>query len=56
MAFLGNQAFTGHAGELTYKFSGAKTIVSGDFNGDGAADFQIVLKGHIALSHGDFIL
>jgi serralysin len=52
--FLGNGAFTGKAGELNYKFVGsganAKTIISGDQNGDGTADFQIVLRKHIALS------
>jgi serralysin len=52
--FLGNGAFTGKAGELNYKFVGsganAKTIISGDQNGDGAADFQIVLRKHIAVS------
>jgi hypothetical protein len=41
--------FTHHAGELRYKVSGANTIVSGDVNGDGKADFSIVLKGHILL-------
>ncbi len=52
--FLGDSAFTGKAGELNYKYVGsganARTIISGDQNGDGAADFQIVLHKHIALS------
>jgi serralysin len=52
--FLGSGAFTGKAGELNYKFEGsganARTIISGDQNGDGSADFQIVLRKHIALS------
>ena len=32
------------------------TIVEGNVNGDGNADFQIALKGLIALTKGDFIL
>ena len=32
------------------------TIVEGDVNGDGAADFQIALKGLIGLTKADFIL
>lgn len=60
--FIGNAGFTGAAGELNYTFAGsgrnAKTIISGDQNGDGLADFQIILRKHIALSSdnifGDF--
>ena len=32
------------------------TIVEGDVNGDGAADFQIALTGLIGLTKADFIL
>jgi serralysin len=53
--FLGSGAFTGHAGELNYRFVGSKTIISGDQNGDGVADFQIVLLKHIAISANHII-
>jgi hypothetical protein len=33
-----------------------KTIVEGDTDGDGRADFQIALTGLIKLSQGDFVL
>ncbi|PND29124.1 cadherin-like domain-containing protein [Sinorhizobium sp. M4_45] len=66
----GNQAFTWrgtgefsrHAGELIYKtFNPAgtlddKTIIYGDVNGDGRADFQIELSGLKSLATGDFLL
>ncbi|MBB3017578.1 Ca2+-binding RTX toxin-like protein [Microvirga lupini] len=52
--FIGNSGFSGHAGELNYRFIGsgaqAKTIVAGDQNGDGNADFEIILLKHIAIS------
>ena len=55
--FIGKQDFHDKAGELHYKFVGASTtIVEGDVNGDGKADFQIELAGHLVLSAGDFVL
>ena len=35
---------------------GGNTVVSGDINGDGKADFNIALHGHLLLNAGDFIL
>lgn len=66
----GNQAFTwkgdgsfsGKAGELIYRVFDAtgtakdKTIVYGDVNLDGRADFQIELAGIFKLTDSDFIL
>jgi hypothetical protein len=50
-------AFTGSEGQLRYSVSGANTIVQGDVDGDGSADFQIQLKGAFTtLNDGDFIL
>ena len=51
-------AFTGVAGQLHYLTSGANTLIEGDFNGDGVADFQIELTGNIATLTGgtDIIL
>ena len=43
-------------GELRESFSGGNTIVSGDVNGDGHADFSFALKGHFLLTAaGDFV-
>lgn len=52
----GLDAFTHQAGQLRYSYSGGNTIVSGDVNGDGKADFSIELQGHILLQASDFIL
>ncbi|MGO4124059.1 calcium-binding protein [Inquilinus sp. YAF38] len=54
--FLGAGAYTHHAGELHYYYSGSDTVVSGDVNGDGASDFSVVLSGHLGLAAGDFAL
>ncbi|MGL4397039.1 MAG: calcium-binding protein [Hyphomicrobium sp.] len=54
--FIAKQAFHQKAGELHYKYAGASTIVEGDTNGDGQADFQIQLSGRITLTKADFIL
>ena len=53
--FLGGGAFTHTPGELIQVSSGGKTIVSGDVNGDGHADFQIELSGAPTLVNGDFV-
>jgi Ca2+-binding RTX toxin-like protein len=55
-SFIGNAAFSGAAGELRYFDDGTDTFVQGDINGDGAADFDIVLTGVVALVSTDFIL
>ena len=60
--FIGTQGFHHVAGEVRFfkqNLAGTtndKTIVAGDVNGDGAADFQIQLKGLIGLTKADFIL
>jgi len=51
-SFIGNKAFSGHAGQL--KFSGG--VLSGDINGDKIADFHIKVAALSALSSGDFYL
>lgn len=54
--FIGTVAFGHHAGELRYhKFAGY-TLVSGDTDGDGAADFAIRLDGQHDVVAGDFQL
>ncbi len=54
--FLGKAAFTHHAGELHVTTTTASTLISGDVNGDGVADFQIMLKGALTLTAADFVL
>lgn len=49
-------AFTNVAGQLRLQTSGADTFVLGDVNGDGVADFRIILTGNLALTATDFIL
>jgi serralysin len=55
-AFIGTGAFTHHAGELRYSVDSAGAHVYGDVNGDGVADFHVVLSGVTSLSSGNFIL
>ncbi len=60
----GNQAFTfigggafGHVeGQLRFAASGEDGMLSGDVDGDGLADFQILLLGVDTLTKGDLIL
>src|SRR4029077_10368560 len=55
--FIGVSNFSGVKGQLRESFSGGNTIISGDVNGDGKADFSIALKGHFLLTGaGDFVL
>jgi uncharacterized protein len=59
-AFIGNAAFSGGgAAQLRYTSSGDDTLVQADTNGDGVADFEIVLQGlsdGATLTAADFIL
>ncbi|SHK06892.1 Peptidase M10 serralysin C terminal [Roseomonas rosea] len=54
--FLGTGRFTKQAGQLHQITAGSNTIVEGDVNGDGRADFQILVKGLLTLQEGDFVL
>jgi serralysin len=54
--FIGVSNFHHVAGELRESFSGADTIVSGDVNGDGNADFAITLENRPLLHDTDFVL
>ncbi|MBM3544805.1 MAG: calcium-binding protein [Alphaproteobacteria bacterium] len=54
-AWIGKDDFSGVKGELRYKDLGAKVIVQGDVNGDGKADFEILVKAG-SLNAGDFLL
>ncbi len=58
--FIKTQDFNHKAGELRFEkvnkpgTASDKTIIEGDINGDGRADFQIELSGLKLLTVGDF--
>ena len=54
--FIGEAAFSHHAGELRYHHAASATIVTGDIDGDGHGDFKIALAGVLTLNGGDFLL
>jgi len=54
--FIGTTAFHHIAGELRYDVANGTATVYGDTNGDGIADFALILKSITALSATDFIL
>jgi Ca2+-binding RTX toxin-like protein len=53
--FVGAAAFQ-NAGDLRAVAAGNNTLVSGDIDGNGVADFQIVVRGTMTLSATDFVL
>ncbi len=53
--FIGTKGFHHVKGELHYKDYGSKCLVSGDVNGDGKADFEIMVHA-AALNAHDFLL
>ena len=55
-AFIGSAGFSDTAGELRVVTRATATIVQGDVDGNGAADFQFVLTGAHTLLSSDFIL
>ena len=55
-SFIGSGAFSHTAGELRASAFGANTLVSGDVDGNGKADFHILLSGSVALQATDFLL
>ncbi|HEX8512659.1 MAG TPA: calcium-binding protein, partial [Allosphingosinicella sp.] len=55
--FIGGDAFSGKAGELRWGFEDHQMSLYGDVNGDGAADFQVVIVGSSwSFVPGDFML
>jgi hypothetical protein len=53
--FLGQGPLTGQ-GQVDFKYAGADTLVQVSTDAGAAAEMTILLKGHIALTKGDFIL
>ena len=54
--FIGRAPFSGEAGELRYRVKKGDAIVKGDTNGDGEADFAIVVLNVHVLRESDFVL
>lgn len=54
--FIGQDAFSGHGGELRFDIVGNTTFVSADTDGDAHADLTIKLVGAIPLTAADFVL
>jgi Ca2+-binding RTX toxin-like protein len=53
--FVGKNDYSNKKGELRYEDKGSTVIVQGDVNGDGKADFEILVKAG-SLSGDDFVL
>lgn len=51
-----NANFSGEAGEIRWLWSGGKTLVQADYDGDGQADLTVALNGKLSLSSDDFLL
>ena len=49
-------AFTNAAGQVVYYFEGGSTIIALDVTGNGSANMEIALDGHINLTIDDFVL
>jgi len=54
--FIGSKAFSKKAGELRHEKKNGDTFIYGDVNGDGKADFSIMLDLSVTMSKADFIL
>src|SRR4029079_6611857 len=54
--FRGSAAFSGQAGDLHTVYDSVRnvTVLEGDTNGDGTADFGIELNGNVTLTTVDF--
>ena len=54
--FIGTKAFSKKAGELRHDKKNGDTFIYGDVNGDGKADFSIMLDLSLTMTKADFIL
>jgi Ca2+-binding RTX toxin-like protein len=53
---INTAAFSGVAGQLRYNWMGTDTEMQGDVNGDGVADFHLVLTGNKTFVAADLLL
>jgi Ca2+-binding RTX toxin-like protein len=53
---IGSDAFSASAGELRMFVGVGETWIEGDIDGDGVADFAIMLVGEVPLGPGDFLV
>jgi len=54
--WIGTGAFTNSQGQLRYSVTSEGVVFSGDWNGDGVAEFNVTLLGLTSLSASDFYL
>lgn len=54
--FIGTGSFNRVPGELRYEIEGAKTYIYADDDGNGIADFSILIDASVPLNAADFIL
>lgn len=54
--FIGSQSFHKKAGELRFEKKSGDTLVHADVNGDGKADFSVLLDTSVTLKATDFLL
>lgn len=54
--FIGDDDFSAKGGELRYQKKGSDTLIFGDLDGDGNADFSIALDTTLIMKSGDFFL
>jgi VCBS repeat-containing protein len=55
-SFIGNVAFSGVSGELRFTQNAADTLIQGDVDGDGIADFELQIAGLISPVNSDFLV
>ena len=55
-SWRGRQAFDGTAGQLRWSSVAAGVVVEADLDGDGSADFAILLGGISSVLRGDFLI
>jgi len=55
-SFIGANTFSKTAGELRYTTTSSGTLLAGDVNGDGLADFEILLLNKAIPTNNDFLL
>jgi hypothetical protein len=55
-SFIGSAAFSNQAGQLRAFVQSGDTVIQADVNGDGLADFQLLVDPPLALVAADFVL